>query len=65
MPSVPITTSLIPVHGVVSSIQHYVIILVGRWFSLGTLVFSTNKTERSNITEILLKVVLNTNNPNH
>jgi hypothetical protein len=30
------------------------------WFSLGPLVSSTNKTDRHNITEILLKVVLNT-----
>jgi len=28
----------------------------GRWFSHGTTVFSTNKTDRHNITEILLKV---------
>jgi len=27
----------------------------GRWFSLGTLVSSTNKTDRHDITEILLK----------
>ena len=32
----------------------------GRWFSLGTLVFSTNKTDRHDLTEILLKVALNT-----
>jgi hypothetical protein len=32
----------------------------GRWFSPGTPVFSTNKTERHDITEILLKVALNT-----
>ena len=32
----------------------------GRWFSLGTLVSSTNKTDCHDITEILLKVVLNT-----
>jgi len=32
----------------------------GQWFSLGTPVFSTNKTDRHNITEILLKVALNT-----
>jgi hypothetical protein len=32
----------------------------GRWFSPGTPVSSTNKTDRHNITEILLKVVLNT-----
>ena len=32
----------------------------GRWFSLGIPVSSTNKTDRHNITEILLKVALNT-----
>jgi hypothetical protein len=31
----------------------------GRWFSPGTLVSSTNKTDRHDITEILLKVALN------
>jgi len=38
----------------------------GQWFSLGTPVSSTNKTDRHDIAEILLKVVLNThnNNPN-
>ena len=35
---------------------------VGLWFSLGTLVSSTNKTDRHDITEILLKVALNTIN---
>jgi hypothetical protein len=32
----------------------------GQWFSLGTTVSSTNKTDRHYITEILLKVALNT-----
>jgi hypothetical protein len=32
----------------------------GLWFSLGTPVSSTNKTDRHPITEILLKVALNT-----
>ena len=32
----------------------------GQWFSLGTLVFSTNKTDHHDITEILLKVALST-----
>jgi hypothetical protein len=36
----------------------------GRWFSPGTLFSSTNKIDRHNITEILLKVVLNTINLN-
>jgi hypothetical protein len=36
----------------------------GWWFSLATPVFSTNKSGRHDITEILLKVVLNTITPN-
>ena len=36
----------------------------GLWFSPGTPVSSTNKTDHHNITEILLKVALNTINPN-
>jgi hypothetical protein len=35
-------------------------LVTGRWFSLGTLVSSTNKTDHHDITELLLKVVLNT-----
>ena len=35
----------------------------GRWFSPGPPVSSTNKTDRHNIAEILLKVVLNTIKP--
>jgi hypothetical protein len=31
----------------------------GQWFSPGTPISSTNKTDRNDITEILLKVVLN------
>ena len=34
--------------------------MTGRWFSLGTPVSSTNKSDRHDITEILLKVALNT-----
>jgi hypothetical protein len=34
----------------------------GQWFSPGTLVSSTNKTDCHDITEILLKVALNTIN---
>ena len=36
------------------------LLAVGQWFSSGTLVSSTNKTDRRDITEILLKVALNT-----
>jgi hypothetical protein len=63
--SVPITAkvvSLNPVHGEVYSIQHYVIKFASdlRWFSPGThQVTSTNKTDRHDIAEILLKVALN------
>ena len=35
-------------------------LVTGRWFSLGTPVSSTNKTDRHDITEILLTVALNT-----
>ena len=46
-------------------VQHYVIkvcqwLATGQWFSLGPLVSSTNKTDRHDITKILLKVMLNT-----
>jgi hypothetical protein len=37
-------------------------LVTGRWFSPGILVSSTNKTDHHDITEILLKVVLNTIN---
>ena len=64
----PITTKVVssnPIYGEVYSIQHYVIkfcqwLATGRWFSPGTAVSSTNKTDLHDITEILLKVVLNT-----
>jgi hypothetical protein len=55
-----------PVHGEVYLIQHYVIKFVtdlGQtdwWISPGTPVSSTNKTDCHDITEILLKVTLNT-----
>ena len=48
----------------ISPIQHYVIkfvrLVAARRFSLGTSVSSTNKTDIHNITEIVLKVALNT-----
>ena len=67
--SVPITTSVVssnPDHFDVYSIHHCVIKVVsdlrqvGRWFSPGTLVSSSNKSGRHDITKILLKVALNT-----
>jgi hypothetical protein len=36
--------------------------MAGQWFSLGTPVSSTNKTDYHDITEILLKVALSTMN---
>jgi len=36
----------------------------GQWFSPGTAVSSTNKTDRHDIAEILLNVALNTITPN-
>jgi hypothetical protein len=39
---------------------------IGLWFSLGTLVSSTNKSDHHDITEILFKVALNIiNQPNN
>ena len=65
MQPVPITTkvvSLNPAHGEVLLIQHYVIKLVSDLRQVsGFLRFSsTNKTDHHDITEILLKVALNT-----
>jgi hypothetical protein len=67
MQSVPITTNVVrsnPTHGEMYSLQHYVIKFVrlaaSQWISLHTPVSSINKTDRHDITEILLKVVLNT-----
>jgi hypothetical protein len=61
--SVPITTnpmSLNPAHGKMYSIQLYMIhffqcIATGRWSSPSTPVTPNNKTDRQDITEILLK----------
>jgi hypothetical protein len=67
--SVPITTkvvSLNPFHGKVYSIQLYVIKFVSdlqQVFSESS-VISTNKTDRRDITEILLKVSISTMKPN-
>ena len=71
--SVPSPTKVVSsnsVHGKVYSIQYYVIkvvkwLVTGRWFPPGTPVCPTNiiiKTDRHDITEILLKVALNTKN---
>jgi hypothetical protein len=57
---------LIRCSGEVYSIQHYVIKLLatGWWFSPGTPISSTIYTDHHDITEILLKVALNTIKPN-
>jgi len=70
MQSVPITTKVVssnPVRSEVYSIQDYVINFVGELRQVGgflwVLRFSfTDKTDRHDITEILLKVALNTIN---
>ena len=65
MQSVPITTKVMssnPAHGEVYVIQHYVI----KFLSDRSMIFfeysvsSTNKSDPQDITEILLKVALNT-----
>ena len=68
MQPVPITTNVVssnPAHGELYSIQHYVIQLVSDFRRVGGFhrcpsVSSTNKTDWRDITEILLKVALNT-----
>jgi hypothetical protein len=65
--AVHITTKVVssnPNHGEMYSIQHYMIkvyqwLATGQWFSPGTLVSSTNKTDRHDITVLLVKVALN------
>ena len=66
MQSVPNTTNVVssnPVHSEVYSIQHYIVcdtvcqrLAAGLWFSLGTPVSSTNKTDCNDINEILSQV---------
>jgi hypothetical protein len=63
----PITITVVssnPVHGKMYSIQHYVIKFVRDFRQIGGFlaVSATNKTNRHDITEILLKVALNTIN---
>jgi hypothetical protein len=65
--SIPVTTKVVssnPVHGEVYSTalcdKVCQWLARGRWLSPGIPVSSTNKADRHNITEILLKVALNT-----
>jgi len=68
--SVPITNTFVgsnPVRDEVYSIQHYVIKFVSYLGQVGGFLrvlpgFPTNKTDRHDITEILLKMALNTIN---
>ena len=63
MQSVTISTEVVisnPAHDEVHSKQHYVIKFVSDLTHVGTPVSSTSKTDRHNITKILLKVALNT-----
>ena len=72
MQSVPITTKVVssnPVHDMVHSIQHYIVKFVSDLRQVGGFlrvlqVTSTNKTDRHDITAILLNVALNTIKPN-
>jgi hypothetical protein len=70
LPKIPKVVSSNPAHdGEVHMIQHYVIKFVSDLrqvdgILLSILVSSTNKTDSHDITEILLKVVLNTTTPN-
>ena len=57
MQSVPITTNVVSAN--LDQGEVYSIVRDLRWFSLGPLVSSTNKTDRHDISEILLKVALN------
>ena len=65
MQSVPITTDVVSSNLIWARCttlcdQVYQRLATGQWFSSGPLVFSTNKTDCHDITEILLKVALNT-----
>ena len=60
--SVPITTKVVSSNHAHATLCEKVCqwLATGRWFSVGTLVSSTDKTDHPDITETLLKVVLNT-----
>jgi hypothetical protein len=70
MQSVPITTDVV-IRAMCTPLCDKVCqrLVTGRWFSAGSPVSSTNKTDRHNINEILLKLALSTtkqaNNPNN
>jgi hypothetical protein len=65
MQSAPITTNIVSSHLAQVRCTPYcdkvcLWLVTGKWFSPGTSVSSTNKNGRHDITEILLKVALNT-----
>jgi hypothetical protein len=69
MQSVPITTSILSSNPAQTRCTRYKLcdkicqrLAASQWFSRSTPVSSTNNTDRHDITEILLKVVLNTIN---
>ena len=72
MQSMPITTNIVSVNpaqrqGVLDTTLWDKVcqwLVAGQWFSPGTPVSSTNKTDLHDIAEILLKVVLNTKHLN-
>jgi hypothetical protein len=60
MQSVPITTDVVSLNLDMGEVYNIMWLATGQWFSPGTPVSSTNKTDRHDITEILLKVSLDT-----
>ena len=63
MQSVPIIANVVnsnPAHGEVYSIQHYVIKFVSDLRQVSGFPGYSNKTDRHDLTELLLKVALNT-----
>ena len=52
----------VPIQLMATCTRYNSLSVTGRWFSLGPPVFSTNKTDRHDITEILLRVALKTTN---
>jgi hypothetical protein len=66
MQSVPITTNVMssnPAYGKVCLIQHYVIKFVNDWFSPGTPVSSTNKTDHYDINWNIVESRVKHHNP--
>jgi hypothetical protein len=61
MQSVPITTNVVSSNTTQAKCSRYA--KVGQWFSSGTLVCSTIKTDRHDITDILLKLTFSTITP--